>query len=107
MSSQSRHVYTRQERLILEASFARQSHPDIHEKERLANILNCNLIQISNWFQNHRVCQIISLLIINFYRLFFLASNEKTTKICRIKHYHCSFSYLSTILSLSSTDLSI
>jgi hypothetical protein len=55
MSSQSRHVYTRNERIILETSFARQSHPDINEKERLAKMLNCNIIQISNWFQNHRV----------------------------------------------------
>jgi len=55
MSSQSRHVYTRNERIILEASFIRQSHPDINEKERLAKLLNCNIIQISNWFQNHRV----------------------------------------------------
>ncbi|CAF2852558.1 unnamed protein product [Rotaria sp. Silwood2] len=54
MSSQSRHVYTREERTILEASFTRQTHPDINEKERLAKILNCNIIQISNWFQNHR-----------------------------------------------------
>ncbi|CAF1013515.1 unnamed protein product [Rotaria sp. Silwood1] len=54
MSSQSRHVYTREERTILEASFARQTHPDINEKERLAKRLNCNIIQISNWFQNHR-----------------------------------------------------
>jgi hypothetical protein len=54
-SSQSRHVYTREQRAILEASFACKSHPDIHEKERLANLFNCNLIQISNWFQNHRV----------------------------------------------------
>lgn len=57
MPSQSRHVYTREERQILEASFARQSHPDIAEKERLARTLNCNIIQISNWFQNHRVSQ--------------------------------------------------
>ena len=55
MSSQSRHVYTREERTLLEASFVRQSHPNIQEKERLANLLNCNIIQISNWFQNHRV----------------------------------------------------
>lgn len=55
MSSQSRHVYTRNERILLEASFARQSHPNINEKERLAQLLNCNIIQISNWFQNHRV----------------------------------------------------
>lgn len=55
MSSQSRHVYTRQERILLEASFTRQSHPNIDEKERLAKLLNCNIIQISNWFQNHRV----------------------------------------------------
>ncbi len=55
MSFQSRHVYTRNERIILEASFIRQSHPDINEKERLAKLLNCNIIQISNWFQNHRV----------------------------------------------------
>ncbi|CAF3009271.1 unnamed protein product [Rotaria socialis] len=54
MSSQSRHVYTREERTILEASFACQSHPNIMEKERLAKLLNCNIIQISNWFQNHR-----------------------------------------------------
>lgn len=57
MSSQSRHVYTRNERQILEESFTRQSHPDINEKERLAQLLNCNIIQISNWFQNHRVRQ--------------------------------------------------
>jgi hypothetical protein len=55
MSSQSRHVYTRNERTILEASFACRSHPDINEKERLAKLFNCNIIQISNWFQNHRV----------------------------------------------------
>ncbi len=55
MSSQSRHVYTRDERVILEASFAHQSHPNLIEKERLAKLLNCNIIQISNWFQNHRV----------------------------------------------------
>ena len=61
-SSQSRHVYTREQRAILEASFVRQSHPGIHEKERLAKLFNCNLIQISNWFQNHRV----SFLIISF-----------------------------------------
>jgi hypothetical protein len=54
-TSQSRHVYTREQRAILEASFARQSHPDINEKERLAKLFDCNLIQISNWFQNHRV----------------------------------------------------
>ncbi|CAF1052702.1 unnamed protein product [Adineta steineri] len=54
MSSQSRHIYTRNERMILEASFAQQSHPPINEKERLATLLNCNIIQISNWFQNHR-----------------------------------------------------
>ena len=57
MSSQSRHVYTHEERTILEASYARHSHPDINEKERLAKLLNCNIIQISNWFQNHRVCK--------------------------------------------------
>ncbi|CAF1503606.1 unnamed protein product [Adineta ricciae] len=54
MSSQSRHVYTRNERVILEASFASEPHPNVQEKERLAKLLNCNLIQISNWFQNHR-----------------------------------------------------
>ncbi|CAF0970979.1 unnamed protein product [Adineta ricciae] len=51
---QVRRVYTREQRSILEASFARQSHPDLNEKERLAKLLNCNLIQICNWFQNHR-----------------------------------------------------
>jgi hypothetical protein len=55
MSSQPRHVYAREQRMILEASFTRQSHPNIDEKERLATLLNCNIIQISNWFQNHRV----------------------------------------------------
>jgi hypothetical protein len=66
MSYQSRHVYTREERIILQASFARQSHPDINEKERLAKLLNCNIIQISNWFQNHRVNSIRFLLTKNF-----------------------------------------
>ncbi|CAF1629990.1 unnamed protein product [Adineta ricciae] len=51
---QFRRVYTREQRSILEASFMRQSHPDLNEKERLAKLLNCNLIQICNWFQNHR-----------------------------------------------------
>jgi hypothetical protein len=58
-SSQSRHVYTREQRAILEASFACQSHPDLNEKERLASLFNCNLIQISNWFQNHRVSSFV------------------------------------------------
>jgi len=72
MSSQSRHVYTRQERAILEASYARQSHPNIQEKERLAQILNCNLIQISNWFQNHRVCALTNFFFLLFIIAFFL-----------------------------------
>ncbi len=39
-------------------------------KERLAKLFNCNLIQISNWFQNHRVSfNIISFFMI-FYHLF-------------------------------------
>ncbi|UJR33068.1 hypothetical protein I4U23_020527 [Adineta vaga] len=67
MSSQSRHVYTQNERMILEASFANQPHPNIHEKERLARLLNCNIIQISNWFQN--------------YRRRFKKENRKTTKL--------------------------
>jgi hypothetical protein len=72
MSFQSRHVYTRNERIILEASFARQSHPNINEKERLAKLLNCNIIQISNWFQNHRVSKTnIFSFTINLYLLFF------------------------------------
>ena len=33
-------------------------------QERLAKLLNCNLIQISNWFQNHRVRQHLRLFII-------------------------------------------
>ncbi|CAF1443266.1 unnamed protein product [Adineta steineri] len=53
-SSQSRHVYNHEQRAILETSFIRQSYPDISEKERLAKLFNCNLIQISNWFQNRR-----------------------------------------------------
>jgi hypothetical protein len=70
-SSQSRHVYTREQRAILEGSFARQSHPDIHEKERLAQLLNCNLIQISNWFQNHRVSFYHHFIFMIFYYLFY------------------------------------
>jgi len=75
MSSQSRHVYTRNERIILEASFARQSHPDINEKERLAKLLNCNIIQISNWFQNHRVNRIIYLDYLTISIFYFSASS--------------------------------
>jgi hypothetical protein len=75
MSSQSRHVYTRNERIILEASFSRQSHPDINEKERLAKLLNCNIIQISNWFQNHRVNRIIYLDYLTISIFYFSASS--------------------------------
>jgi hypothetical protein len=75
-SSQSRHVYTREQRTILEASFTRQSHPDITEKERLAKLLNCNLIQISNWFQNHRVSIMITSIFLIIYLLFYSVEFE-------------------------------
>ena len=80
--SQSRHVYTREQRAILETSFARQSHPDIQEKERLAKLFNCNLIQISNWFQNHRVSTTMEISFFRSDRLI-LAPCEETAQIKR------------------------
>jgi hypothetical protein len=81
MSFQSRHVYTRNERIILEASFACRSHPDITEKERLAKLLNCNIIQISNWFQNHRVNKIQIFIYNHFYLLFFSVELKKNKNL--------------------------
>ena len=75
-TSQSRHVYTRDERLILEASFARQSHPNVEEKERLAKLFNCNIIQISNWFQNHRVSHLFATALFSYVSKFIFSSAE-------------------------------
>ncbi|CAF0879265.1 unnamed protein product [Didymodactylos carnosus] len=49
-----RFQYTKEQKDLLNESYRLQSYPKLEEKERLATLCQCTVLQIVNWFQNRR-----------------------------------------------------
>ncbi|XP_023581665.1 paired box protein Pax-6-like, partial [Trichechus manatus latirostris] len=50
-----RHVFTKEELIILNNKFSEDPYPDFTTRRELSSLVHCSLSVIANWFQNKRV----------------------------------------------------